>query len=70
MSNGSKIGNFSHISTGVISNGETSIGNNTFIGSGSILNQGIKIRGNVVIGSGSTVIADLNQIGTFTGIIK
>ena len=50
-----KVGQNTHISTGVILNGDVVIGDNTFIGSGVIINQGIKVGKNCIIGSGSII---------------
>lgn len=39
------IGDFCHISTGVMVNGDANIGDDTFVGSQSIVNQGVNIMG-------------------------
>ncbi|MGW9684597.1 acetyltransferase [Flagellimonas sp. 2504JD1-5] len=55
VEHGCEIGNFNHVSTGAILNGEVKTGNDVFIGSGSIINEGCNIGDRVIIGSGSVV---------------
>ena len=50
-----QIGDFCHISTGTMVNGETKIGHDTFVGSGSTLYNCIEIADNSIIPAGSVV---------------
>ncbi len=50
-----KIGEFAHLSPGVITGGGVIIGNSTFIGLGSIINDHLELADNIIVGSGSVV---------------
>ena len=50
------IGDFSHISTGAIINGNVSIGEKSFIGSGSIIREGLSLPKNIVISAGHRIM--------------
>ena len=56
-----KVGDHTHISTGVIVNGGAIIGHRTFIGSGSIIRDGIKVGDDCLVGMGMTVLANLEN---------
>ena len=55
IEHGVKIGNNSHVATGVIINGDCNIGRDTFIGSGSILKHGLKLKAKSFVKMGSLV---------------
>ncbi len=54
-----KLGDFVHISTGVLMNGDSSVGSGSFIGSGTIVRENIHISENVTIGMGSIILRDV-----------
>ena len=58
VEHGSTVGNFCHISTGVILNGDVTVGDNVFVGSGSVVREGVTIPSNTVIPMGSVVTRD------------
>lgn len=49
------VGDFTHISTGVMVNGEAKVGNDCFVGSGAVLFQGITIEDAIIVPAGSVV---------------
>jgi len=55
VEHGSTVGDFCHISTGVIINGDVRIGDNVFIGSGSIVREGASIASGTFVPMGSVV---------------
>lgn len=64
------VANHSHISTAAKLNGQVSVGEGCLIGSGTLIKQGVQIADQVIIGMGSRVLNDIEQAGTYTGLIK
>ena len=63
-------GEFCHVSTGAILNGQVVIGNNNFIGSNSVIANNISISNDVIIASGSSVYKNIDTAGIYFGSRK
>jgi sugar O-acyltransferase (sialic acid O-acetyltransferase NeuD family) len=63
-----RVGDHSHISTGVMINGGCIIGKSVFVGSQSTIKQGVSITDKVIIGTSSFVNKDISETGTYVGI--
>lgn len=61
------IGDFCHLSTGIMICGNASVGNDVFIGSQSVVNQGIHICDHTVIGSLTCVNRSILEPGVYAG---
>ena len=61
------VGDFTHISTGSILNGQVTVGSNCFIGSNTVVANNITICNDVVIAAGSQVLKSINQPGIYIG---
>jgi len=62
-----RIGDYCHISTGAMVNGNCKVGNETFFGSQSVMVNGIEITAGCVIGAGSLVRKNATQKGIYSG---
>jgi len=63
-----KIGDYCHISTGAMINGDCQVGGGTFVGSGTAVCNGVKICPNVVLCVGSIVTNDIIASGTYMAL--
>ena len=61
------IGNFCHVSTGAMVNGDCMIGEKNFIGSQSVIHNNISIVGGCVIAAGAVVRKDIMKAGIYAG---
>ena len=61
------IGDFCHISTGTMVNGEALVEDDCFVGSRSVLYNCISVCKNVVIAAGSIVNKDVVKSGVYAG---
>lgn len=62
-----EIGDFCHLSIGVMVCGNVKVGNDVFVGSQSVINQGIKIVDGSVIGSLTCVNRNISENGIYAG---
>lgn len=62
-----KIGDYCHISTGAMINGNCVVGNETFFGSQSVMVNGLEITSGCVIGAGSLIRKNATQKGVYSG---
>jgi UDP-3-O-[3-hydroxymyristoyl] glucosamine N-acyltransferase len=61
------VGNFNHISTKSIVNGNCEVGNDSFLGSNAVLAHGVKIADHVIVAAGSNVYKSLKDSGIYLG---
>lgn len=61
------VGDFCHLSTGVMVCGNAKIDNDVFIGSQSVVNQGVHVICSSIIGSMTCVNKSIEQTGTYVG---
>ena len=59
------IGDYCHISTGVMVNGDCKVGKNSFIGSHSVLVNGIAICDKVIISADSFIRKNILKAGVY-----
>ena len=61
------VGNYSHVSTGAMINGDCKIGDGCFLGSQSVLVNGISIVSGCIVGAGAEVRKDITLKGVYAG---
>ena len=61
------VDDYTHISTGVMVNGNCNVGRHVFLGSQSVMVNGVSIVDNCVIAAGSVVRKNLSQQGIYVG---
>ena len=62
-----KVGDFCHLSTGVMVCGNSKIGNDVFVGSQSVINHGIEIVDGTIVGSLTCVDKSIFERGVYVG---
>lgn len=64
------IGDFVTLAPGARVSGKCTIGNCVYLGSNAVIREGVTICDNVTIGAGAIVLNDINESGTYVGIVK
>ena len=62
-----QIGDFCHISTGTMVNGECIVGESCFIGSQSVLANYITVGDDIIVSAGSFVRKSISEKGIYAG---
>lgn len=62
------IGDFVHVSPGVLIAGTVKIGDTTWLGIGSVIVNNINITDDCLIGAGAVVTKDINKSGVYIGV--
>lgn len=62
------IGNYAHISPGVMTAGCVCIAKSTWLGIGSVVSNNVKICSNCIVGAGAVVVKDITEPGTYVGV--
>lgn len=61
------MGDYCHISTGAMVNGDCNVGARTFLGSSSVIINGISIAEDCVVAAGSLVRKNIVEKGIYSG---
>jgi acetyltransferase-like isoleucine patch superfamily enzyme len=61
------IGDFCHISTHAVVNGQVQIGNNSFIGSNSVIANNVSLPDRIIVAAGACILKSPGETGTYIG---
>lgn len=65
-----ELGNYFTTAPGANISGNVTTGSNVYIGTNASIRQKVTITDNVTIGMGAIVLNDINDSGTYTGLVK
>jgi len=62
------IGDYVHISPGVMAAGSVTVGKSTWLGIGTVVSNNVNICSDCKVGAGAVVVKDITEHGTYVGV--